>query len=363
MLPPDAARGAETTRQLNLFLYRVGPNLAYRNADLPTRGPNGDLVGQPVLALNLHYLLTAFGKDNDDLDAHHLLAQAMSLINDRPVLTRASITAAMTAESTPPATHTELAGADLAEQFEHVKLTLEPFSTEDLFKLWSAFQTGYRLSVGYEASLVLIERRAPRRSQPPPREAHLTAIPLSRPRVERVEPPQTTAGQTVDVIGSALAGGEVHVRIDGELTPADDVTPDRVTVTLPGTLRAGIHALAVTQAVDFDGRDVPLYESNVASLVLIPEITVPSTPVAAGANLAVGVAPPVERRQDAAVLVGDTSIPVAPRTTDTPLSTLSVKLPAAVTAGQHLVRVRVDGAESALTVTAGAYSGPKVTVT
>jgi hypothetical protein len=360
MLPPDIARTTNAARQLNLYLYRVTPNLAYRNADLPTRGSSGELANQPVLALNLHYLMTAWGAADDNIDGHHLLAQAMSLINDRPVLTRASIAAAMAAEA---AAHADLAAADLAEQVEHVKLTLDTLSYEDLFKLWSAFQTGYRLSVAYEASLVLIERRAPRRSMPPPREAALIAMPLSRPRIDSVEPPEATAGSTVALVGGDLAAATTNVRIDGALVAPDDVAPERVTVTLPGTLRAGIHALSVVQNVDFDGTGVPLFESAVAPLVLIPQVTGPIPSVAAGADISVPVAPPVEQRQDAVVLVGNSAIPVPPRTTAAALSTLKVKLPPAVTAGSHLVRVRVEGAESRLATTSGAYSGPKVTVT
>jgi hypothetical protein len=363
-MAPDIARASgDTTRQLNIYLYSVTPNAAYRNADLPTRAAGGELVGQPVVALDLHYLLTAYGDGDDEIDAHHLLAHAMSLINDRPVLTRASILAAIAAESATPATHPELAASDLAEQPEAVKLTMHPLSSEDMFNLWSAFQTGYRLSVAYEASLVLIERRAAMRSRPRPRAAQLTVLPLSRPRAERVEPPETTAETAVAIIGSELGTGAVRVRVDGELTPPDAVTAERVTVTLPGGLQAGIHALSVVRDAHVETGDVPLFESNVVALVLIPRISGPIASVAALGTLVVDVAPPVGRHQDALVLVGDVGIPVPPRTADAPLSSLAVTLPPAVTAGDHLVRVRVDGAESELQTTGGVFSGPTVTVT
>src|SRR5215207_10586310 len=49
--------------QLNLFLYRVSLNQGWRNADLPTRDSAGRRSASPPLALDLHYLLTAYGKE------------------------------------------------------------------------------------------------------------------------------------------------------------------------------------------------------------------------------------------------------------------------------------------------------------
>src|SRR6266404_9156228 len=47
--------------QLNLFLYQVTPNAGWRNVGLPSRNANGDRTSNQPLALNLHYLLTAYG--------------------------------------------------------------------------------------------------------------------------------------------------------------------------------------------------------------------------------------------------------------------------------------------------------------
>ena len=47
MQPPDEARGANPPeRQLNLYLYQVMPNGAYRNADVPRQLRPGE-TGQP----------------------------------------------------------------------------------------------------------------------------------------------------------------------------------------------------------------------------------------------------------------------------------------------------------------------------
>ena len=72
-----AALGSDDTpaRGLNLFLYQVTPNQAWNLTDLPTRNSSGALVRRPVAALDLHYLVTAYG-DEPALEPQRLLARA-----------------------------------------------------------------------------------------------------------------------------------------------------------------------------------------------------------------------------------------------------------------------------------------------
>ena len=49
--------------RLNLFLHRVSPNGWLSNAGLPTRSGDGTRVTNPPLALDLHYLLTAYASE------------------------------------------------------------------------------------------------------------------------------------------------------------------------------------------------------------------------------------------------------------------------------------------------------------
>ncbi|MBW4644934.1 MAG: DUF4255 domain-containing protein [Goleter apudmare HA4340-LM2] len=142
--PPDKAReNSDNGNQINIFLYQVLPNAALRNRDLPPRVKPGE-IGQAPLALNLYYLLTAYGKDNDDVLGHRLLGKAMQVLHDYPVLDPALI-------------KNTLGESDLQNQIEKVRLTLQPMSVEDISKLWTTFQTQYRISAAYEASVVLID--------------------------------------------------------------------------------------------------------------------------------------------------------------------------------------------------------------
>ena len=74
--PPDLARTTKVN-QVNLFLYQVGPNGSWRNSTLPPGGRAGNLTGGLPLPLNLAYLVSAFGVDDNDLAAQTLLGWAM----------------------------------------------------------------------------------------------------------------------------------------------------------------------------------------------------------------------------------------------------------------------------------------------
>ena len=97
--PPDVVVNAPPYAGLNIFLYQVNLNQGYRNLDQPARNSAGNLVKRPRLALNLEYLLTATGDGNDDIQAHQILASAMRILHENPVLTSSTIQQAVS--STP----------------------------------------------------------------------------------------------------------------------------------------------------------------------------------------------------------------------------------------------------------------------
>src|SRR5215510_2682487 len=80
--PLDQARKGITKTQLNLFLFDVRPNAALRNMDPPDRVRPGE-TAMPPLALDLHYLLSAWGENDADELAHRALGWAMAQLNDQ----------------------------------------------------------------------------------------------------------------------------------------------------------------------------------------------------------------------------------------------------------------------------------------
>ena len=270
--------------------------------------------------------------------------------------------------------------ADLDKQIELIKLSPERLTDEDLFRMWTVFGTQYRISVGYHASVVLLERPRTVRRAPPALEARLMAVTLRTPVIESVEPAPAHAGDTLVITGRALAFDTVTLRFQGvDLDlPAADVHATNLTVALPASLRAGPNTVQAIGSVDLpDGGGRRRFaSSDVAAFVLAPTITTPipaaGIAVARGADLTLGLDPPVAKEQRVGVLVGDRAIARTVTETDPDTAASAVfRIPVApFPAGTSLLRVVVDGAESGLEVdttvgspTEGQFVGPKVKVT
>ncbi len=156
-LRPDMLAAADAgSRGINVFLYQVSANAALAAADLPARRGDATVVTKPHQALDLHYLLTFTG-DESLLEPQRLMGTAISTVVARPVLSRELVRAVIErAQAEAPNTWQQF--SDLAEQIDVVRLTWLPLNLEELSKLWSTFlQAPYRLSVTYQATVVLVD--------------------------------------------------------------------------------------------------------------------------------------------------------------------------------------------------------------
>ena len=89
-VPPDFITTGNTEQpQLNLFMYYASINPALRNLNLPSVDSNGVTLSNPPLAINLHYLVSAYG--SQPYDAEILLAFAMQVFHNTAVVPRAVI--------------------------------------------------------------------------------------------------------------------------------------------------------------------------------------------------------------------------------------------------------------------------------
>lgn len=141
---------------VNLFMVRVeahdipGPGLPRHGVDVP--------LDPPPLALDLHYLLTAYGVS--DFQAEILLGHAMSALHREPVLDAATIRAALDQgpidPSAPSMALQALAAAGVAEQIGPLAVTLMPWDMQEMSQLWSAIRAPYRPSAAYVVSTVVI---------------------------------------------------------------------------------------------------------------------------------------------------------------------------------------------------------------
>jgi hypothetical protein len=365
---------------LNLFLYRTSLNQGWAEVGLPSFDQNGTRISNPPLALNLHYLLTAYG--SADFQAEILLGYAMHLLHERPVLDRAAIRKALNPSplgpSILPPAFQALTAADLADQLEAVTITQEPMDAEEMSRLWSAIQAHYRPTAPYVVSVVLIEARKPSRTPLPVLSRGPVDITTGRdrgvvvepsllppfPTILSVDPPddQSAArlGETVRVAGHHLDGTSTVVRFahrllddPNEITIGASTDQKGIDVTLPSGAGAeqdwpaGVYIVSVSliRPGDTDPR-----ESNVAAMLLAPEPQLPPTTVTRNATtrrvtVTVDVKPQVRPAQDAVLTLGGESGPVDPHPTAT--STLTFEL-GDVPPGTQWVRLTIDGVESLL---------------
>jgi hypothetical protein len=374
--PPDRVppvSGADPN-QLNLFLYHVAPNPGWRNAALPSRDGEGARISNPPLALDLFYLLTAYGEK--DFQAEILLGYAMQLFHETPVLTRDAIRKALGGTNPPviangslPDDFKTLVAADLAEQVEQIKIIPQTMSTEEMSKLWTALQTSYRPTAAYQVSVVLIESLRSTRPTLPVRERKVIVMPFRQPTIDAVSPQIVLAGDTLTLEGRNLKGDITKVRFGSVVVDPDTLSGSQLEVIVPITLLAGVNTVQVVHSLDFGTPQEPHrgFASNMAAFMIAPKITaIPVVPVAKGSTLTLPVTPSVGRNQRVALLLGDRTIFIPNRpSTGLPLSaTLDFPIPADFLPGTVLLRVQVDGAESALTVDAsGKFAGPTVQIT
>ncbi len=351
MQPLDRARtNGNTANQVNIFLYHASPSGAWRNTDIPGRVRRGE-TAMPALGLNLYYLITAYGRDNDTKKpfSHHLLGRAISTLQDHPLLGADEI-------------KTALPNNDLWQQVERVRFTLQPFSLEEISKLWTGFQTQYRLSVAYEASVVLIDSGRPVSAPLPVLKrgqkdsgviAQADMIPPYPAIDDMTLPNQQTSvllGDTLTITGNHLDGDKVVVQFSNRRLAAPipidatkEGTSTQIKVTIPkdpANWPAGPYTLAVVVS----RKDEPDRTTNELAFFLAPQITsaMPTKAKRSKNDAIVNLtcSPEVRPEQQVALLLGSVEAKADPLAAQGAALTFTIHN---AVSGDYLVRLRVDG--------------------
>jgi hypothetical protein len=381
----------EEPPRLNLFLHQVTPNSGWRNAGLPSRSAvSGERLTNAPLALDLHYILTAYGRA--DFQAEILLGYAMHLLHERPMLDRAAVRRALNPSpldvSMLPPAFQALAASDLADQVELIKITPAATSVDEMSKLWTAIQSHYRPSAAYDVSVVLIEGTKPGRSPLPV---------LSRGRVDATThrdrgvvvnadllPPLPTLfaatpqlqqsgarlGEPVTVTGVRLAGSGHRVRLLHRLLAAPlEIVPSapnaagtELSLALPNDAAAQVNFPPGLWQLTI--RFTPTGEPAESETNAVPLVLAPAPVIAADAGLGLpaatvtrGGAPPVvtvtlasrpqlRLTQTASVLLDAVEATAAPRANAG--DPLVFAFPNSIAPGMHWLRLRADGTDSVL---------------
>jgi hypothetical protein len=393
---PDTIRldAPDEPPQLNIFLYQVSPNAAWRNVELPSRSSRGDPVTNPPLALDLHYLITAYGRA--DFQAEILLGYAMHLLHQRPMLDRPAIRRALDPSpldvSMLPPTFQALTASDLADQVETIRITPIVVPVDEMSKLWAAIQSHYRPSAAYQVSVVLIDAQRPTIT-PLPVLSRGEIDPVSKrdrgvivnpdllppyPTLFSAEPPakQPVArlGETVKVTGIRLAGAGATALLNHRLvtTPVEiAVVPDAAgaefSLTLPNdpaaqtTFAPGLWQLSLRVTPTGDTR---VRETNGIGLAIapapvigadvplaLPAANVVRTGVPPKVKVTMRSRPQVRIGQRATLALDEATADAEPRALAA--DPLVFVFPNTVPAGNRRVRLRVDGVDSPLVLRDG----------
>jgi hypothetical protein len=381
LLAPDMiSTGSTETPHLNLFLYQTVRNQGWSPERFASRDSSGAQVDRPLLALDLHYALSAYGQSDS---AHSLLGFGMQALHETPVLGRAQIQSVLSGLGSPADV---LATSELANQIEQIKITPLAMSLDDLSKLWTAFQAKFRPTACYAATVVLIESKKPVKSALPVTSRNLVVLPFNPPAIESITPQIVpyAAGAAIELRGQSLMQPGMTALFGNGQTASVVSTPDpgRARVTLPA-LAAGVNTVRLVRHVDLGSPPQRVFtESNVGAFILQPVLKRTAGPppqpydvtvsaLAGGiTQIQLKVEPDAGPQQRVELLLNQLNPPPGPQ-----LFYTIQAAPADITAGgnvafrgivqtgTYLLRVRIDGAESPLDVDgAGQFTGPQVTV-
>jgi uncharacterized protein DUF4255 len=368
--------GAEAQLQVNLFLHQVTPNTAWRNVGRPSVAGDGSTrLKNPPLALNLHYLLTAYA--SKDTQAEALLGFAVLMMHENPVLPRSQISSALNdlASSNPPSNPLAkvLSSSGLADQIEMLKITPSTLGREEMAWIWTALKADYRPTFAFDVSVALLESPLASSSPLPVLSQNITAQPGSTAPSFQIQLPggesAALPGDTVTLAGQFSTGTVqvllVHQRLGAQppITPSAS-TSSSVSFAIPGNTPAGNYTLSVRVT---NGSGVVLQSTLGQPIALAPTIPSPSAATAAanasGTLVTLTANPQVVMGQTVSLAMGGTTAPAQPFTA--PTATLSFQFPA-LAHGSYLARLRVDGVDSPVavnwSVTPPSFTAPFINV-
>ncbi len=360
--PPSTARN-ESIEQLNIFLYAVHYNTAFTNAPMIGETRQGEKA-YPPLPLVLKYLITAYGDGDEDISGQQVMGRAMSLLHDHPLLGAEDINGI-------------LPESNLQQQIERVRITPDPLSLDDISKLWTSFQSAeYRLSTGYQVSVVLIESSRESRAALPvikrgssDQGAHVLAedspsitglrFPNLKPSVE--------LGDSLIILGEHLDAENITVlfehpqlEIANEIVVENNHNVSELELQIPGVAEdpevgskwpAGFYQLSLKT----EKPNLPSWTSNSVAMPLSPviETIVPLDAVidvAGNIELTVECLPQISNQQTVTLLFSDrmiTADSIVTAADATARTVLQFTIDHAVArTTPYVARLRVDGVDS-----------------
>jgi hypothetical protein len=411
MLQPSAGSAIPETG-VNVYLYQVSPNTSYLNSDLTHRRPKGELIRRAQIGVDLSYMLTVYG-DEQQMEPQIFMSAILRALVDYPFLT-----AAMFQETIDDPQYEFLYGSTLPEQAERVRLTPLALNSSEAFQIWSQLpQAKTALAMLYQATVVLIEGNA-MGDVPMPVSERRTYVGQNQPYIDRViqESKDPRAAITLEsklsIIGRNFQSADTKIRIGQTILTPQEITNNQLTLNLLSlkklqgvNLQAGVQSLQVLHSPpnrpapnDRKGEPDFAIESNAIAFILCPSIIegsaqVVNHPPAGGwlggvfqsnnrdprkGDIILKVDNNVTPSQRALITMNqlltsetkDNLISFIFRAQDRQTDTCQLTFPfERLQPGEYLIRVQIDGADSELKVdteakspTLGQFTGPKVII-
>ncbi len=375
---PDGTDGNLPSTGVNVYLYQAVPTGDLGSFDTPTRDAGGNLIQRPVGVFDLVYLLTFYGQETN-LEPQRVQASALRYITSEPRILKQAIRAQL---QSLPGDH-YLRGTNLADQPNIVHLKPLKTSFEDFSHVWATFsQINYSLTSLVKAEVVLLDMESAGRESLPVRNRGVYGVAFGALGIDFVTPDLVpfAANGTIQLQGRGFSGPNVRFQIgetDASVVP-NTLTGSSVRLRLPAGIRAGTTTVRAVDAGDLGAGHVAS-ESNSVPIMILPVIqntayNADNTP-AHDHTITVTATPQVGVDQRATLLLNRIDPPPAntpaayslagrPRTqNNNPLI-----FPARdVASGTYLVRLRIDGADSQLTLDPNApepkpFTGPTLVV-
>ena len=386
----DSSTTDNSSLRVNVFMHQATFSSAWRNAGLPSLSADGvTRLKNPPLALDLHYLLTAYA--SEDTQAEALLGYAILMLFENPVLSRDVIRKALNSATVMNPLGSAIATTGLADQIETIKITPATLGREEMAWIWTALKSDYRPTFPFQVSVVLIDPQLQTSFALPVLSRNIGAEAGSLaglaaglpPRLLAVQPPvrQTASapGDTVTVSGQNLSGASQVALLNQRLGlryPPFALVPAAVTAASvsfpvpedPVNLPAGMYSLWLI--LEDSGGSI-VGATNILPLAIAPRIL----PFGAGAAVSNAAGTLVTLTCDPQVLPNQSvslslagsmagmAVPAQPFTVQT--ATLTFQFPA-LAAGSYVAQLRVDGVDSPIGVQWSplppTFSGPVFTV-
>jgi len=385
----DLGTGSSFENQVNLFLHQVTHNAGWRNVELPSVDADGKTrLKNPPLALDLHYLLTAYG--SADWQAEALLGYGLMMLHENPVLTRDDIKHALNNLTSPslPNFPAALAASGLAEQIEMIKITPSPLGREEMAWLWTALKADYRPTFPFQVSVVLMQPQLATTLAWPVLRRSFQALAQSPAQILAIAPPNgqpvAAPGDTVTITGEYLNGFNQVSLSNPQLgtpttAPASLLSNNSLTFVVPSdavNFPAGVYTLTA-QVLSAANKVVQSSNSlPLAVAAVIPDQTATVVNNADGSLVTVSFTPYAWDGQSVSLALsspsslGSIMASAQPFITTNPptiaTSKLSFQFPPGLPTGPQLARLQVDGVTSQVkvdwTVHPPVFTHPMVTI-